>query len=726
MSTTSWASWRAGSRRRCASLAVGGRLAVISFHSLEDRLVKHFMRRESQPDPAFARLPIAPPHFPAAAAGGQEAAGVAMPKWLRNPRARSAILRVAERLDAAPRGGDALMQRSQPWIIAHGAVVRRCWLSAAGAIYTRHRARELFVELERLHRAARQPRYRVGPAAARAKLLVDACLRRARRHHAPADGHSGSGAHPGRAAVKPRGTHPTPASFRLRAWFVLGVLALGAAALVARAVDLQLVDREFLIGQGDARFMREVATVAHRGAIFDRNGSPLADQHAGGLRLGQSAASWRTATERWTDLAKVLKRNRAEFTRRISSSQDRDFMWLARHLTPDERAGGAQAGHAGREPRRANTTATTRRAKWWVTCWASPTSTTRGRKAPSWPSIHWLAGEDGLKRVIQDRKGRKVEDVENIRSARPGRDLTLSLDMRIQYLAYRELKAAIRDNRARSGSMVVLDVTTGEILAMVNQPTFNPNDRGQISAGDVSQSRRHRHHRARLEHQALRRGGGAASPDAIDAASVIDTSPGFIRVGSKVIEDEHPHGRCRIWPECWRAPPTWAWRRSRWRWSRQQIWTTLTQLGFGHVTSSGFPGESAGVLSNYSEWRPTGIASLSRGYGLSVTPLQLAHAYATIGALACSRPVSMLRGRHDGGRRARAERTERTHAGHACSNRWCRTAPASARRFPAIASPARPARRWKASRRQLRTRTATSACSAASRRRPVRAWLRWS
>jgi len=147
---------------------------------------------------------------------------------------------------------------------------------------------------------------------------------------------------------------------------------------------------------------------------------------------------------------------------------------------------------------------------------------------------HWLGGEVGHKRVIQDRMGRKVQDVENIRSARPGRDLNLSIDMRIQYLAYRELKAAIRNNRARSGSMVVIDVTTGEILAMVNQPTFNPNNRGQLTAAV---------YRNRAATDILEPGSSikpfivaaALESGHYDASSVVDTSPGSIRVGSNLI-----------------------------------------------------------------------------------------------------------------------------------------------------------------------------------------------
>ncbi len=168
---------------------------------------------------------------------------------------------------------------------------------------------------------------------------------------------------------------------------------------------------------------------------------------------------------------------------------------------------------------------------------------------------HWLAGEDGRKRVIQDRKGRKVEDIENIRTARPGGDLTLSIDMRIQYLAYRELKAAIRDNRAHSGSMVVLDVTTGEILAMVNQPTFNPNDRGQATCGHVPQSRRHRHHRAGLEHQALR-GCRRAAVRALRRGQHHRHQPGLHPRGHQGDRGRASSWAPSAWPRCWRNPPT--------------------------------------------------------------------------------------------------------------------------------------------------------------------------
>jgi cell division protein FtsI (penicillin-binding protein 3) len=446
-------------------------------------------------------------------------------------------------------------------------------------------------------------------------------------------------------------------AFRLRAGLVFGVLLVGAAGLVARAVDLQWVDREFLISQGDARFTREVTTIANRGAILDRSGSPLAISTPVDS-VWANPQELATASELWPKLARTLKRNRAEFTRRLSASQKRSFIWLARHLSPADAQAVRKLNVPGvtlvREYRRYYPAG---EVAGHVLGFTSVDDA--GQEGAELAFDHWLAGEDGRKRVIQDRKGRKVQDIENIRAARPGRDLTLSLDMRIQYLAYRELKAAIAENRARAGSMVVLDVTTGEILAMVNQPTFNPNDRGQFNWAM---------YRNRAATDIIEPGSSikpfvvaaALESGRFDAGSVIDTSPGFVKVGAKLIEDEHPQGALGLAGILARSSNV-GMTKIALALEPQQIWSTLSQLGFGRVTASGIPAESAGVLTNYASWRPIGIASLSYGYGLSVTPLQLAQAYATLGAHGVVRPLSMLRvDQPVAGERVLAERNART------------------------------------------------------------------
>jgi cell division protein FtsI (penicillin-binding protein 3) len=448
-------------------------------------------------------------------------------------------------------------------------------------------------------------------------------------------------------------------SFRMRAWFVFGVLMLAAGGLVARAVELQLVDREFLISQGEDRFTREVSTVANRGAIVDRNGSPLAistpveSAWANPHELG-------AFPDRWPDLAGALKRNRGEFTRRMSSS-DGKFIWLARHLSPADaqavRKLDVPGVHLSQEHRRYYPAG---EVVGHVVGFTNVDD--EGQEGVELVYESWLAGDGGLKRVIQDRRGRRVEDVENIRTARPGRDLTLSLDMRIQYLAYRELKAAIEENRAHSGSMVVIDVTTGEILAMVNQPTFNPNSRTKVTPAM---------YRNRAVTDILEPGSSikpfvvaaALESGRFDAASVVDVSQGYVKVGTRLFEDEHPNGVLNLAGILAKSSNVGMIKVSQLL-EPQQIWTTLTQLGFGHVTASQFSGESAGMLSNYGSWRPERIASLSFGYGLSVTPLQLAQAYTAIGALGVMRPLTILRRDEMAtGERVISERNARTLIG---------------------------------------------------------------
>ncbi|HYP79820.1 MAG TPA: penicillin-binding transpeptidase domain-containing protein, partial [Steroidobacteraceae bacterium] len=452
-----------------------------------------------------------------------------------------------------------------------------------------------------------------------------------------------------------RAPRPGGDGFRLRALFLFGVLLLGAAGLLARAVDLQLVEYKFLVNQGDARFLRDVTTVANRGSILDRNGAPLAISTPVSS-VWTNPAELETVPEQYADLAKALHRNRTELTRRISSNQARSFLWLARHLPPDDaqavRKLNLPGVHLTREYRRYYPAG---EVVGHVLGFTNVDD--EGQEGAELAFDHWLAGEEGRKRVIQDRMGRKVEDVESIRAVREGRDLTLSLDMRIQYLAYRELKAAITQNRAHSGSMVVIDVRTGEILAMVNQPAFNPNDRGQITPAMYR-------NRAATD---IIEPGSAIKPFVVAAAlesgrfdtgSVFDTSP--IQVGSKIIEEEHVLGTIGLAEVLARSSNV-GMTKIALALEPQQLWGTLTRLGFGHVTASGFPGESAGVLSNYGSWRPIGVSSLSRGYGLSVTPLQLAQAYAAIGSHGLMRPISMLRVDGDiSGERVLSERTART------------------------------------------------------------------
>jgi len=430
-----------------------------------------------------------------------------------------------------------------------------------------------------------------------------------------------------------------PISFRMRLGVVFFAMLTIGAALVGRAVQLQLVQHHFLASEGAARFTRVAAIVAHRGTITDRYGEPLAVStpvDSVWVNPRELAAN----TEQLPRLAKAINVNARDLVGRVSTGQDREFMYVARGLQPSE-ARKVNALHItgvnlAREYRRYYPAG---EVTGHLLGFTDVDDT--GQEGAELAFDNWLGGEDGAKRVIQDSQGNRVEDVESIRAVRPGREIKLSVDLRIQYLAYRELKAAIRDNRARSGSVVVMDVRTGEVLAMVNQPAFNPNDRHQLNPAAYR-------NRAATD---LFEPGSSIKPFFVAAGlasgryqanSIIDTSPGYIQVGTSMIHDEHNFGPIPLATVLAYSSNV-GMAHLALSLEPKQIWSTLDAFGFGQVTASGFPGESAGQLSNYSHWRSVLIGNMSHGYGLSVTPLQLAQAYSTLGALGMRRPVSLLR-----------------------------------------------------------------------------------
>jgi cell division protein FtsI (penicillin-binding protein 3) len=441
--------------------------------------------------------------------------------------------------------------------------------------------------------------------------------------------------------VKPRSSESDAEqrSYRWRSLLILGLVIAGAAGLAARAVELQLIDHGFLAKQGDERSMRVVKIAAHRGAITDRTGEPLAlSTPVDSVWVNPQEIN--DSIEQLPRLAKALKQDQQVLARRVTSNLDREFLYLERGMPPEQAAQIKALGIPGvylqREYRRYYPAGEVAGHVVGFT-----TVDDRGQEGLELGYDQLLNGEDGAKRVIQDMYGHYVENVDSIRAARSGRDLVTSIDLRIQYLAYRELKAAMQDYRAKAGSVIVIDVDTGEVLAMVNQPSYNPNDRDQLKP-------------ALFRNRAVTdifEPGSSVKPFIMAAAlasgqyrpdSVVDTSPGFIQVGNKVFEDESNLGVIDLATILAKSSNVGT-AKVALSLKPEQIWNTLTSLGFGQVTGSGYPGESAGMLSNYSHWRPIGIATLSHGYGLSVTPLQLAHAYATIGAGGIERPISFER-----------------------------------------------------------------------------------
>lgn len=431
---------------------------------------------------------------------------------------------------------------------------------------------------------------------------------------------------------------PAPA-FTSRAVVVAAVLGCAALGLVWKAGQLTFVDGRFLREQGTERVERVVSITAHRGVINDRAGEVLAISTPVDS-VWVNPRELALAGDQIPQLATALRRDPEDLTRRVTSSLQRTHLWVARHLPPADaqrvRALGIPGVYFSREYRRFYPAGEVVGHVLGFT-----NIDNHGQEGLELAYDDWLGGVDGAKRVIRDRLGRTVQTVESIRPVRPGRDLRLAIDMRLQYLAYRELKSAIQQHRARAGSVVMIDVQTGEVLAMVNQPTFNPNDRLQLNPAGYK-------NRAVTD---LVEPGSAVKPFTVAAAlasgkyradSIIDTSPGFYKVGIKTIEDKHNYGPMDLATALARSSNV-AMSRMAIQLGPETLYQTLSKLGFGHVTASGYPGESGGLLPQWSHWRPISTATISYGYGLNVTPLQLAHAYATLGSFGQRRPVSFMR-----------------------------------------------------------------------------------
>ncbi|RKZ70872.1 MAG: penicillin-binding protein 2 [Gammaproteobacteria bacterium] len=427
--------------------------------------------------------------------------------------------------------------------------------------------------------------------------------------------------------------------FPMRRWFLLSLYTICMAGLVFRAVDLQVLNKEFLQDHGDARALRVVKIPAHRGMITDRNGESLAISTPVNS-IWAVPRKVMAADVKLDQLAKYLHMDEKELTSLLRDRIGRQFVYLKRHVAPVLAEQVMLLDIPGislqREYRRYYPAAEVTSHVLGFT-----NIDDSGQEGIELAFDNWLKGSPGSKRVLKDRLGRIIENIESITTPDPGNELVLSIDRRVQYLAYRELKSAVNHHKARAGTLVMLDVKTGEIIAMVGQPSYNPNNRTGLKSG---------HYRNRAVTDVFEPGSTlkpftiatALESGLYDLNSTIDTRPGFFKVGDHTIRDHRDYGVIDLATVIKKSSNIGA---SKIALSLEPLdfWTILANVGFGQVTGSGFPGEASGYLNPYNNWSEVEQATMSFGYGVSTTALQLAQAYMPFATDGMMLPVSFLK-----------------------------------------------------------------------------------
>jgi cell division protein FtsI (penicillin-binding protein 3) len=418
-----------------------------------------------------------------------------------------------------------------------------------------------------------------------------------------------------------------PVDTKRRLHWLLGLLCLGAGGLLARALDIQVVRKEFYQEQGDQRYLREVAVPAYRGAILDRNGEPLAISSPV-VSIWANPKELLEQRDQLTKLAQQLDLPADSLLQRVTQFSDREFVYLKRQMSPEQAETVLSLDlpgvYAQREFRRFYPAGEVMAHVLGFT-----NIDDSGQEGAELAFNNWLQGKPGRKRVMQDRKGQRVADVAELKASEPGQDLILSIDRRIQYLAYRELKSAVLEHNASSGSLVMIDVPTGEILAMVNQPSYNPNARARGDGANL---------RNRAVTDVFEPGSvmktftvaAALESGKFKPETPIETGPGRLQIANYNIGDTHNYGLTDVSGVIMHSSNVGA-AKIALQLSTDQMYDALHRFGFAQVSGSGFPGESPGYLPDASRWRETEKATIGYGYGMSVTPLQIAAAYAAVG-----------------------------------------------------------------------------------------------
>jgi cell division protein FtsI (penicillin-binding protein 3) len=412
---------------------------------------------------------------------------------------------------------------------------------------------------------------------------------------------------------------------KMPAWrsrLVLFVLFSAFVALVGRALWLQGVSTDFLQKQGESRYARTLELPATRGKITDRNGQVLASSVPVKAIWAIPDDVQDAPKDKLKQLATLLGMSDAELRKKLDS--DRNFVYLKRQVEQDTADQIVKLGIAGIETRKEY-----KRFYPEGEVMAHVVGFTNvedaGQDGMELGSQKTLAGVTGSRRVIKDRLGRIVEDIEAVREPHDGKDLTLSIDSKIQYIAFTQLKEAVEKNKAKAGGIIVVDSRTGEVLALANMPTYNPNDRSVLTG-------------AQLRNRVLTdtfEPGSTLKPFTVSLAldthrvtpdTVFQTSPGKMTIGTATIGDSHAHGLLTV-AQIIEKSSNIGTAKIALQMPPQEMWEMFTSVGLGQAPKFGFPGAVAGRVRPYKSWRPIEQATMSYGHGISVSLIQLAHAY---------------------------------------------------------------------------------------------------
>jgi cell division protein FtsI (penicillin-binding protein 3) len=416
-------------------------------------------------------------------------------------------------------------------------------------------------------------------------------------------------------------------------------LVLLGCVLVWRIVMLQVVDRGFLQAQGDARAIRTVATRATRGVIFDRHGEPLAVSTPV-VSIWANPKQILAANANLSALAKSLGMTLATLEKKINDKASKGFMYLKRQLPPAEAEKILALDYKGiyreRDYKRYYPSGEIAGHLVGFTDLDG-----MGQEGLELAFDTHLQSVDGSKQILKDLYGNTIKELKQITESAAGEDLQLSIDLRMQYSAYKTLKEAVAKADAQAGSIVLIDVQTGEVLALASQPAFNPNNRSQLKLASL---------RNRAITDAFEPG-STVKPFTILAAlesgkykpeTIIDTNPGFIKVGRKILQDHHNNGPISVSDIIMKSSQVGITKVAL-SIEANAVSEAFQRVGFGQSPGTGFPGEGVGVLPSRVKWLDIERATFAYGYGLSVTALQLAQAYQVIAANGVMRRATLLK-----------------------------------------------------------------------------------